>query len=308
MNAPRISVILPTRNRATLLRRAMDSVLGQSFHDLELIVVDDASTDSTPQLLAACSDSRLRILRREHNRGAAAARNWALSEARGEWVAFQDDDDLWLVQRLETQWAAVSANPGCEWSLCSYVRLDQGYERLIGGREYYDQLMPEAGIGDEGPDWSLIATPGWLVRRSVLEAEGGFDERMRSWDDWELALRLLRRRRPLHVDQPLWVQDWRQGSGLIRRERARADDLRQIMEKHADLWKGHRRVQARHWHLIGRIQSLYDAPPAGRRELWRAIALTPWRLRFWLSLISSYLGPEANMRLTQVVRRLKAAQ
>jgi glycosyltransferase involved in cell wall biosynthesis len=305
VTAPLVSVILPTHNRAALLPRAVDSVLGQSLQALELIVVDDASTDATPEVLAARRDPRLRVLRRERSQGAAAARNLGLAAARGEWVAFQDDDDLWLVDRLQTQWRAVMAEPECLWSVCSYLRLDRNYEYFIGGPDYRRQLRPVDGIGEEGPDWSLIATPGWLVRRELLQALGGFDERMRSWDDWELALRLLQRQQPLHVDQPLWVQDWRRGSGMIRRERTRADDLCLIAEKHAALWRERRDVRARHWHFIGRVKSLYDPTPGGRTELRLAVTLAPWRARYWRALVFSYLGPEINKRLTQWVRRRK---
>ena len=100
-----ISVIIPTYNRASLLPRALDSVLRQTWEDLEVIVVDDASRDDTPQVMAACTDPRVRYIRLEKNSGACVARNTGVAQARGEWIAFQDSDDLWLPEKLEKQMA-----------------------------------------------------------------------------------------------------------------------------------------------------------------------------------------------------------
>lgn len=102
-NAPRVSVITPAYNAAQYLERALDSALTQTMSDLEIIVVDDASTDVTLELACwvANRDPRVRVLRNECNRGAAESRNLALSAARGEWVAVLDADDAWFPKRLE---------------------------------------------------------------------------------------------------------------------------------------------------------------------------------------------------------------
>lgn len=303
--APAISVILPTRNRAGLLPRAIGSVLAQRFRDLELIVVDDASSDDTPALLAQLDDPRLRVLRRERNSGAAAARNAGLALARGRYVAFQDDDDFWLLGKLQAQWDCLQAR-AARWCLAPYLRLeDDGRASYIGGAWYASQLDYRRGVGEEGPNWSLIATPGWLVERTLIQSLGGFDERIRSWDDWELGLRLWRQTRPEVLDEPLWVQDWLRGSGLTRAERVRANDLQLIVEKHADLWADCPAVQAQHAYVIGRILSLYDPAPAGRRELWQSLRARPTRALGWLALAMSYLGPARAQRLTAGLRRFK---
>lgn len=307
---PRVSVVLPTRNRAALVGRAIASVLAQSETDLELIVVDDASTDGTPAVLAAIADPRLRLLRRERNAGAAAARNAGLALARGEFVAFQDDDDVWLRDKLEQQLRALRAAPGRHWCLCGSIRYERGRVRYIGGPAFTSQLDYRLGIGAGGlgPDWGMMATPGWLVRRALLQELGGFDERIRSWDDWELGLRLSRHGAPLVVDQPLWIQDWMQGAGLTRAERARASDLALIVDRHGALWADARRVQARHWYMIGRALSLHEPAPAGRAELWRAARRDPLLLRAWAALLLSLLGAERARAITTGVRRRRAAR
>lgn len=307
--APLVSVILPTRNRAALLPRAIASVLAQSHADLELIVVDDASSDSTPALLAAIAEPRLRVLRRERNAGAAAARNAGLALARGEFVAFQDDDDIWLMQKLEAQLRALqAAPPGTGWCLCGSIRYEQGRARYIGGPAFVRQLDYRLGIGAGGlgPDWGMMATPGWLLRRELIEQAGGFDERVRSWDDWELGLRLSQRCARIVVDEPLWIQDWAQGAGLTRAARVRADDLQLILQKHGAMWAGDRRVQARHWYMIGRELALHDPAPAGRAELWRACRTNPALLRAWAALLLTFFGRALTRVLTDRVRRAKS--
>jgi len=107
---PRISVLMPVWNGAAFLAAAVDSVLAQTFTDFELLVIDDGSTDRTPEILGAYADPRLRVLRLEHA-GIVVALNHGLAQARAEWVARLDADDLSEPQRLERQWQAVSRQP-----------------------------------------------------------------------------------------------------------------------------------------------------------------------------------------------------
>jgi glycosyltransferase involved in cell wall biosynthesis len=301
---PLVSVIMPTRNRADLLVRSIDSVLAQTCRDFELIVVDDASTDHTPARLAAIDDPRLRVLRRERNQGAAAARNAAIAVARGEFLAFQDDDDYWLAQKLERQLQALqAAPPEVGWCLGGYIVLDGPKCFYVGGERYFQAMQYRRGLGPTGPDWSLVATPNWLLRRSALERAGLFDERLRSWDDWELGLRLDRATRRIHVDQPLFVQH--RGGGMMRAELARASDMRIIMDKHGATWARERKVRAAHWYLVGRAESLYQPAPAGRAELRRALRIDPLRPIAWAGLAMSYLDPETTRRWTARVRKLR---
>lgn len=106
---PAVSVVIPTYDRAAVLPRAIDSVLGQTVEDLELLVVDDGSTDRAPDVVAGYADDRVRCLRHEQNRGASAARNSGIEAASGDYVAFLDSDDEWLAGKLETQLAVLEA-------------------------------------------------------------------------------------------------------------------------------------------------------------------------------------------------------
>ncbi len=98
-----VSVVIPTRNRSTLLAMALRSVFHQQDVELEVIVVDEASTDDTSTMLATIGDARVRVIRNDAPHGVSAARNSGAAEARGEWLAFLDDDDLWAPTKLARQ-------------------------------------------------------------------------------------------------------------------------------------------------------------------------------------------------------------
>jgi glycosyltransferase involved in cell wall biosynthesis len=112
MAAVDVSVVLPTRNRRALLAATLRTVFRQRDVSLEVIVVDEGSTDDTPAMLAALPDARVRVLRHETPRGVSVARNHGATEARGEWLAFLDDDDLWAPDKLSRQVQAAVGGGG----------------------------------------------------------------------------------------------------------------------------------------------------------------------------------------------------
>lgn len=305
---PLVSVIVPTHNRSHLLRRSLASVLGQTWGNLELIVVDDGSTDDTPAVLAGITDPRLRVLRRETGSSAAAARNAGIASARGDYLAFNDDDDIWLPHKLERQVAALmAAPPTTGLCLCGRLLLAPGRAKLIGGGAYASELDFTRGNGQGGPDYALVATPCWVVRRSALEATGGFDERLITWEDWELALRLWLATDVLVVDEPLYVQDQLAGGNLFRLERAKADAMGVIEDKHGSLWADDRKVRARHRYVIGLALNLHEPRPAGRAELWESLQLCPWSMKTLTALVLAYLPTGLARRAIMILRSLRGS-
>src|SRR5262245_46961170 len=110
-NMPKVSVIIPTHNRADFLRDAIFSVLNQTFQDFEIIVVDDASTDNTSEVIGAFNDERIRYLRHDTNKGGSAARNTGILNSQCDYIAFLDDDDQWLPEKLAKQVDTLIASP-----------------------------------------------------------------------------------------------------------------------------------------------------------------------------------------------------
>lgn len=184
---PRVSVIIPAFNAAGCVRRAVDSVLGQSFQDVELLVVDDGSTDATRAILAEYGN-RVRLLARE-NGGPAAARNHGLHHARGEYVAFLDADDYWITEKLERQVELLDTQPAVGFCSTATQVVDSA------GRPAGDwPCRPDAGplpdiLFQHGTVISG-STSGVLARRHLIEAIGGFDPVLRGFEDPDLWIRL----------------------------------------------------------------------------------------------------------------------
>lgn len=199
--APRIGVIIPTRNRMRSLPAALESVLRQTWRDLEVIVVDDASTDGTGEYLAGVSDPRVRHMRLDRPRGAGGARNAGLREARNEWIAFQDSDDHWLPGKLERQMAAAAAQPAAGFVYCrcrrrspdgsSFVFPPRRVKRVSG--PIFDSLL----------GGNLVSTQTALVRRACVMEHGFFNEALPPLEDWEFFLRLSRHVEAAFVDETL---------------------------------------------------------------------------------------------------------
>lgn len=176
-----VSCIVPVFQGERFVAEAVRSILGQSWTALDVIVVDDGSTDGTAEVLAGFGD-RLRVLRQE-NRGPAAARNRGLEESRGEFVAFLDADDVWVDDKLEAQLARFEADPSLE--LCS------GHIRSF----WIPELDEERRRFEDHPyhrERAMLSPCTILARRALFERVGGFDIDLRHGEDTEWFIRAMK--------------------------------------------------------------------------------------------------------------------
>lgn len=208
----RVSVVIPCLNGERYVAEAVESVLGQTYRDLELIVVDDGSTDSTRRICESfLDDGRVRLVQHEENRGIAAARNAGVAASRGEYVAFLDQDDLWLPEKLGAQVVALDGEHDSVALVFSDVlMLDEKGAYL--GRAQRGHLprglneMSRRGAFRAFFLHNFIPLISVLVRRSCLDEVGGFDETIRGGtDDYELCLRLLSRFAVRYMEPPLAI-------------------------------------------------------------------------------------------------------
>jgi len=187
---PDISVVMAVHNRARYVARAVDSILGQTFRNLELIAVDDGSTDASPQILAdyAARDSRVRLHRQRHG-GVSAARNAGIALARGEFVAVMDDDDIALPARLEKQVVFLRENPDfASVSVrCETMDEDDSFIKVTKVRkERQEAGLPLSVLARE----AVAVNQSTMLRRSALVAVGGYRSFFTVGEDYDLALRL----------------------------------------------------------------------------------------------------------------------
>ena len=184
---PRVSIIIPTYNRANFLGEALSSALGQDYQDLEVIVIDDGSTDETKKVLATFKDQRLICVHQE-NAGRSPTRNRAIAMARGEYITFLDSDDYYLPSKVGTQVAFLDANPQFGMAYMSGFCVDDDrcaidftYRASLTGR-----LYPQVAFFRP----HTITLPNVMVRREILEQVGGFDEAMQRFEDTDLWRRI----------------------------------------------------------------------------------------------------------------------
>ncbi|MBO0712496.1 MAG: glycosyltransferase family 2 protein, partial [Acetobacteraceae bacterium] len=203
---PDVSIVLATHNRAACLPRAIASALAQGDVRLELIVVDDASTDGTPAYLASLADPRIRVIRAEHNLGPSGARNLGVEAARAGIVAFIDSDDAYRPGRLAAPLAAFAREPELVCVLSSAVKFDRAEPRQA--------RIPAVKLAPPAFEWALIAdlipveATSITVRRAPALAVGGFCEKLRLTEDREFLIRLARKGAGRLLPDLLWEKSW----------------------------------------------------------------------------------------------------
>ncbi len=286
---PLVSVVIPTRNRAHLLPAALRSALGQSFTDFEILVVDDGSTDRTPALRGQFDDPRLRWLRHESARGGGAARNAGIAAARGEYIAFLDDDDEWRADKLARQSAALAQSGADVGAVFTGYRVIDAASRKVVGRK-----VPSKS-GDLYPDLLegnyIGGTSCLMAKRSGLERLGGFDERLPSFQDYDLWLRMAGEFRFLSIAAPL-VNYYAHEQKIWTNPDAVLAGLRLMLEKYGRS-AAFRRYCSRLYLALGVRFAETGEPERARRAFLSAIALHPYGVRPYVYFGLSLGGLEA---------------
>ena len=278
MPNPRVSVVMAAYNREDSVRAAADSVLAQTYPDLELIVVDDGSSDGTVAALEAISDPRLTVIAEGENRGVSAARNRGIAEARGAWVAVHDSDDIWRPEKLARQMAVLDA-PGADF-VAGYCGME--IEGTDPPRYVPDPAIPHRS-GDIMPSLisqSFISTQTLIVRRDLLDRHGGFDEDLKALVDWELMLRIAPEGPVALVDEPLVLQRF-SGNSITNNSARRVAARAHLVQKHEALITGYDGALAAHFHAIAGGWRLAGDLDRARAYAAKAIAEAPlnWRYR-----------------------------
>ena len=225
---PLVSVIIPTFNREACLGRAVDSVLGQTFIDFELIVVDDGSTDDTTGLLDTYGDRLTRI--RQDNRGVSAARNAGIRICRGSLIAFLDSDDVWRPGKLERQVAFFHAHPRAVACQTEEIWIRNG--KRVNPKKRHRKFS--GMIFEKTLPLCLVSPSAVMIRRSLFDEVGLFDETLPACEDYDLWLRITWKY-PVHlIDTPLIVKHGGhpdQLSSMPELDKYRIRSIKKILER-----------------------------------------------------------------------------
>jgi len=199
---PEVSVIIPTYNRSERLVRAVQSVLDQSFRDLEILVVDDGSTDDTEAHLVPYGTS-ITYMRQGVNRGVSAARNRGIEHANGTWIAFLDSDDYWLKEKLHVQMEFLHRTPNAVACQTEEIWIRRG--RRVNPKKIHKK--PSGEIFQQSLQLCLVSPSSVILKRSVFDVIGVFDETLEAAEDYDLWLRISCKH-PIHlIDRHLVVKE-----------------------------------------------------------------------------------------------------
>ena len=245
-----VSSIITTHNRADLLKRAIESVLNQTYKNIECLVVDDNSTDNTREVCSQYSIHYIYIPK-EESRGGNYARNIGIKASKGEYCAFLDDDDYWLPQKIEKQ-VELIRKMKCELVYCGIME-----ERITPKGDKYTVQLPSPSLCGNMKRKILQAIPttttNILVRRDALFGIGLFDENLRFWQEYELTIRLAQRLPFFFVNEPLSVYrvDICDVQRLTNKFYEWKNAVRYIHAKHAELYaKLNAWEHYKVWHMI----------------------------------------------------------
>jgi len=303
---PEISVVIPAYNAARYVVEAVESALNQTLPPLEVIVVDDGSTDETEAVLHPYG-GRIRYVR-QSNGGPSAARNCGLRESRGELMAFLDADDVWFLNKLEKQWKCLQAHPRAGLVHSNYLFWDaetgdmtpahlEGDER--SGRRYAEVFA-----------WNRLVPSAAMIKRECLDRVGLFDESFRTAEDFDFFLRIARHYEFAYLPECLVRYRKHASNATNNKAMMLTNELRvyrQALRADPDLARlvGRKRLVARFYDslfALGYIHHDAHRRSEARACFLQALALRPWRLyALFLYLMNALPSPWVRS-----LRRLKA--
>jgi glycosyltransferase involved in cell wall biosynthesis len=301
---PLVSVIIPTLDRPEFLRAALRSVLGQLVEDLEVLVIDDGSATSVLPLLDALNDSRIRYFRHESNRGEAAARNTGILNAQGAYVAFLDDDDEWLPEKLRLQLELFGQGSGSDKVGCVYG----GYVSIRArDGQVLSRHVPTRRGDLSRVLWrrNVLGTPSTvMIRRECLERVGLFDENIAFGVDYDLWIRVAQEYRFDFVPDIVArykIHEGQMTNDAVVRVKGHADFLR----KYGSRLRPDRERASRIYFNLGRQMCLRGHSVEGRRAFLKALRINPVNIRAYVYLALSLCGPMSVSTFRTLVSKFK---
>jgi glycosyltransferase involved in cell wall biosynthesis len=288
-----VSVVIPTYNRSQLIERAVNSVRSQSYRDLEVIVVDDASTDDTRDRVEAIQrvDSRVRYVRHETNRGAQAARNTGIEAAHGKFNAFLDSDNEWLPNKLSLQIPKFTGGAKALGVVyCGFWRVSAAGERLHKYEPQYRGAIYQFALQQWITDTSTL-----VVRKEILKSIRGFDESINAYQEWDFCIRLARVSEFDFVPECLSLYHEHDLASISKDHLRDASGYLRVVDlnKAEILHNCGRRAISMHYLRSARLFILAERLDSARAMLWKSVQFYPLNTMAILHLGASLLGGRA---------------
>jgi len=285
---PLVSVIIPTYNRADLIKRAMDSVFAQTYSNLEIIVVDNASLDNTAEVVSSFSDKRLKFIRHDVNKGPAASRNTGLKNSHGDYITFLDSDDEWIPKKLACQ-LDVFKQEGERIGLVFTNGFNESINTMAITGPVSSGIYYDPGRDKFYPLRKLITTlSSWMLPFEVTKEVGYFDEAMITWDDGDYLARVAYKFPIYFLNQDLVV--WHScGVHLNVMNHDLINGKEIFLRKNYDFLKQDKEYLFRFYRALGKDMLLFDRKKA-RAYLYKALKINPLDSSTIGKIIRSFAG------------------
>jgi glycosyltransferase involved in cell wall biosynthesis len=300
---PKVSVIIPTHNRSELLRVAIQSVLNQTFEDFEIVVVDDASKDDTEDVAKGIGDNRIVYIRHETNRGEGGTRNTGVKNSKGEYIAWLDDDDEWLPEKLQRQVAILDYSPKEVGGVYTgWIIIDGNTGRILSS------LLPSkrGNIFLELLYEFHILVSSLMLRKSCFEKVGWFDESIPFGLDHDMWVRIAKEFQFECIEEVLAkyrIHDKRLTTNL---------DLsiaghEKFFEKYKQWLEMRPKVYSKKYLNLGIVYCLNGNLKKGRAAYRRSIAIYPYRIKPYLTFFLAYTGANVFRKVTNMWNKASSA-
>ena len=277
---PHVSVIVPCYNRADTVREAIDSVLAQDYRPLDVIAVDDGSSDDTVAVLEQITDPRVRILHNSGPNGPSGARNHGISNTDAPWIAFQDSDDLWLPSKLSRQMDRLIGSDYVAAYCGMQIKKDTNPASPVQERLPDRAITPLDGdIITSLARGSYISTQMLVVRADILARISGFDPDLSALVDWELMLRVASLGPVAFIDEDLVIQRMSDNS-ITKSTQRRLAAQRYVLDKHRDMLASYPDILAHHHHRIAGGHRQFAEYKSATAHGWAAWKSQPNNLRY----------------------------
>jgi len=288
---PKVAVIIPTCNRSTYLKRAIESVCAQTYTDFEIIVVDDASTDDTPEVVAQFRDKPIKYIRHAERKGGSAARNTGITHSQSEYIAFLDDDDEWLPEKLARQVSVLDAGDNSLGGVCTgHFNVDDKSGTITG------EWIPShrGNLSREILETNCLSTTSsLLLKKEAFEKAGLFDEHLKSFQDYDMWVRIAQHYTFDYIKDPL-VNYYLHSVQIWSNLRALSEGVERILEKHGK-YRGVRKRMAGRYLYIGVCYCMREQYEEGRKSFVKGIKANPLDWEIYIRLVLSlFCSPTMN--------------
>lgn len=284
-----VSVVIPAFNREYIIKNCIESVLKQTYQNLEVIVVDDCSSDHTVDVVRAIEDSRVRCIQLPQNCGACYARNVGAEQANGQYIAFQDSDDIWLPTKIEEQ-VNYLLQGNFDVVFCGMDRI------TIGQKHFYypqDGFVESKNAFEQMLFANRISTQCMLVRECVLK-EVKFDPTIRKYQDWDYAIRLAKEFKIGYIAKALVISEIQANS--ISTVVSKYDALNVIYNKYASEISKYSYIQAKFFYRLAEESWSEKKNSKEIRRLYYCSLKSQFNFKVWIKFLACLVGVQLHNR------------